>query len=164
MFNIIPNWNDNFYKWFGESKIVDTNNNPMIMYHKSRCKELFSEFRLNDIEKNPYNTDYGIFFVNAHYSQSISYIGDGMEYYVFLKMVNPFYIFDFNNQPHDMLGQTLVFIDVSKPYCEDLKARGYDGIIIKSNHYDQYVAFEPNQIKSVNNDGNYNTETINIFQ
>ena len=97
MFNIIPNLNDNFFKWFGDSKIVDTNNQPIIMYHRSRCKELFSEFRLENVEKNPYNVDYGIFFVNAHYSNSISYIADGLEYYVFLKMVNPFYIFDFNN-------------------------------------------------------------------
>ena len=164
MFNIIPNLNDNFYKWFGESKIVDTNNQPMIMYHKSRCKELFNEFRLENIEKNPYNVDYGVFFVNAHYSNNISYIGDGLEYYVFLKMLNPFYIYDFNGQPHDMLGQTLVFIDVSKPYCEDLKSKGFDGIIIKSSHYDQYVAFESNQIKSVNNNGEYNQKTNDIFQ
>ena len=163
MFNIIPNLNDNFYKWFGESKVVDTNNQPMIMYHRSRCKELFSEFQLENIEKNPYNVDYGIFFVNAHYSHNVSYIGDGLEYYVFLKMLNPFYIYDFNGQPYDMLGQTLVFIDVSKFYCEDLKSKGYDGIIIKSNLYDQYVAFEPNQIKSVNNNGNYKIETNNIF-
>ena len=164
MFSFIPNLNDNFYSWFEQSKIVDTNNQPMVMYHKSRCKELFNEFRLENIEKNPYNVDYGVFFVNAHYSHHVSYIGDGLEYYVFLKMVNPFYIYDFNSQPHDMLGQTLVFIDVSKPYCEDLKAKGYDGIIIKSNHYDQYVAFEPNQIKSVNNNGEYNTQTNDIFQ
>ena len=164
MFSIIPNLNENFYKWFGGSKVVDTNNQPMIMYHKSRCKELFNEFRLENIEKNPYNVDYGVFFVNAHYSHNISYIGDGLEYYVFLKILNPFFIYDYNNQPYDMLGQTLVFIDVSKPYCDDLKSKGYDGIIIKSNHYDQYVTFEPNQIKSVNNDGNYNSETLNIFQ
>jgi hypothetical protein len=164
MFNIIPNLNDNFFNWFGESKIVDTNNQPMIMYHKSRCKELFNEFRLDNIEKNPYNLDYGVFFVNAHYSNYIDYIGDGLEYYVFLKILNPFYIYDYNNQPYDMLGQTLVFIDVSKPYCDDLKAKGYDGVIIKSNLYDQYVAFESYQIKSVNNDGNYNSDTPNIFQ
>jgi hypothetical protein len=164
MFNIIPNLNDNFFNWFGESKIVDTNNNPMIMYHKSRCKELFSEFRLENTEKNPYNVDYGVFFVNAHYSYNISYIGDGLEYYVFLKMLNPFYIYDNNGNPYDMLGQNLIFIDVSKPYCEDLKAKGYDSIIIKSNNYDQYVAFEPSQIKSVNNDGKYNPKTNNIFQ
>ena len=78
-------------------------------------------------------------------------------------MLNPFYIYDFNGQPYDMLGQTLVFIDVSKFYCEDLKSKGYDSIIIKSNLYDQYVAFEPNQIKSVNNDGNYKIEKNNIF-
>lgn len=164
MFNIIPNLNDNFYNWFAESKIIDTNNQPMIMYHKSRCKELFEEFRLENIEKNPYNVDYGVFFVNAYYSHNISYIGDGLEYYVFLKILNPFYIYDNNGQPYDMLGQTLVFIDVSKDYCEDLKQIGYDGIIIKSNSYDQYVAFEPNQIKSVNNNGEYNCETNNIFQ
>ena len=74
MFSIIPNLNYNFYNWFGESKIVDTNNQPMIMYHKSRCKELFNEFKLDDTEKNPYNSDYGVFFVNAHYSHNISYI------------------------------------------------------------------------------------------
>lgn len=164
MYSIIPNLNDNFYKWFSGSKIVDTNNQPMIMYHKSRCKELFDEFRLENVEKNPYNVDYGVFFVNAPYSHHISYIADGLEYYVFLKMINPFYIYDYNNQPYDMNGQTLVFIDVSKPYCEDLKAKGYDGIIIKSNHYDQYVAFEPSQIKSVNNDGSYSVKTNNIFK
>ena len=163
MFNIIPNFNENFFKWFGDSKIVDTNNQPMIMYHRSRCKELFNEFRLENVEKNPYNVDYGIFFVNSHYSSHISYIADGLEYYVFLKMINPFYIFDFDNQPYDMLGQTLVFIDVSKSYCEDLKSKGYDGIIIKSNHYDQYVAFEPNQIKSVDNNGDYKSVN-NIFK
>jgi len=163
MFNIIPNLNENFYKWFGDSKIVDTNNQPMIMYHRSRCKELFNEFRLENVDKNPYNVDYGIFFVNAHYCNHISYIADGLEYYVFLKMLNPFYIFDFKNQPYDMLGQTLIFIDISKSYCEDLKTKGYDGIIIKSNHYDQYVAFEPNQIKSVDNNGDYKLVN-NIFK
>jgi hypothetical protein len=164
MFNIIPNLNENFFNWFGKSKIVDTNNQPMIMYHKSRCKELFSEFKLENTEKNPYNVDYGVYFVNAHYSNNISYIGDGLEYYVFLKMLNPFYIYDNNGHPYDMNGQMLIFIDVSKPYCDDLKLKGYDGIIIKSNHYDQYVAFEPNQIKSVYNNGEYNPKVNNIFQ
>lgn len=163
MFSIIPNLNANFYKWFGESKIIDTNNQPMIMYHKSRCKELFNEFRLDDIEKNQYNVHYGIYFVNAHYSHNISYIGDGLEYYVFLKIDNPFYIFDNNGQPYDMLGQTLIFIDVSKDYCENLKSKGYDGIIIKSSHYDQYIAFNSSQIKSVNNNGDYSLKTNNIF-
>jgi hypothetical protein len=164
MYNIIPLFNENFYNWFSDSKIVDTNNQPMIMYHKSRCKELFNEFRLENVEKNPYNVDYGVFFVNAHYSNNISYIADGLEYYVFIKMENPFYIYDFNSQPYDMNGQTLVFIDVSKPYCENLKNNGYDGIIIKSNYYDQYVVFEPNQIKSVDNNGEYSIKTNNIFE
>lgn len=162
-FNFIPNLNNHFYKWFSDSKVVDSNNQPMIMYHKSRCKELFTEFRLENVDKNPYNVDYGIFFVNAHYSHNISYIGDGLEYFVYLKMSNPFYIYDNNGSPYDMNGQTLIFIDVSKPYCEDLKAKGYDGIIIKSNHYDQYVVFEPSQIKSVDNNGTYNPKTNDIF-
>lgn len=164
MFNIIPNFNDNFYKWFDESKIVDTNNQPMIMYHKSRSKEPFEEFRLDNIDKNPYNNDYGIFFVNAYYSNYISYIGDGLEYYVFLKVKNPFYIFDFNNKPQDMLGNEMPYIDLSKKYCDDLKNNNYDGIVIKSNFYDQYICFESNQIKSVKNNGDYNCNTNNIFK
>jgi predicted transcriptional regulator len=163
MFDVMKQLNDNFYKWFGNSKILDTNNEPIVMYHKSRSKELFDEFRLENVEKNQYNHHYGIYFVNAHYSHNISYIGDGLEYYVYLKIENPFIIFDFNNQPQDMLGQKLIFIDVSKEYCEDLKKKGYDGIIIKSNHYDQYIVFDPKQIKSIENNGDYKIETNNIF-
>lgn len=163
MFNIIPLINENFNKWFSGSKVVDTNNQPMIMYHRSRSKELFSEFRLENVEKNPYNLHYGVFFVNAYYSSHISYIADGLEYYVFLKITNAFYIYDYNKQPYDMHGQPLIFIDVSKSYCDDLRQKGYDGIIIKSSHYDQYVIFEPSQIKSVDNNGEYSQKTNNIF-
>ena len=163
MFNIIPNLSDNFYKWFENSKVIDTNNQPMIMYHKSRSKEKFNEFRLENIEKNPYNYDYGIFFVNAHYSHYISYIGDGLEYYVFLKILNPFYIFDFNNKPYNMFGENLQYIDISKDYCHKLQEQLFDGIIIKSNYYDQYICFNSNQIKSVENCGNYKNDDNNIF-
>jgi hypothetical protein len=164
MFNIIVNQlNQNFYKWFGTSKVVDSNNQPMVMYHKSRCKDLFNEFRLENIEKNGYNLDYGVYFVNAYYSNNISYIGDGLEYHVFLKMENPFYIYDNNGQPYDMFGQTLIFIDLSKSYCEELQKKGFDGVIIKSSFYDQYVVFEPNQIKSIENNGSYCLETNDIF-
>jgi len=164
MFSVIKMLNQNFYKWFGQSKIVDTNNEPMVMYHKSRSKEVFDEFRLDNVEKNGYNHHYGIYFVNVHYSHYVSYLGDGVEYYVYLKMENPFIIFDFNNQPQDMNGQKLIFIDVSKEYCDNLKRQGYDGIIIKSSNYDQYIVFEPSQVKSIDNNGEYKSETNNIFQ
>lgn len=62
------------------------------------------------------------------------------------------------------IGGTGMYLDneesVVKQYVEELKKQGYDGIIIKNTKFDnetlgkdnsQYVVFEPNQIKNVNN-------------
>lgn len=57
-------------------------------------------------------------------------------------------------------------------YISMLKSAGYDGIFILKTEYDkkyaggindQYIAFNSNQIKSVNNDGTWNTNDDNIY-
>lgn len=56
-------------------------------------------------------------------------------------------------------------------YVNKLKSEGYDGIIIVDSNYDkemagskntQIIAFEPNQIKSVDNNGNWSLASDNI--
>ena len=60
-------------------------------------------------------------------------------------------------------------------YVDDARLNGYDGVIIKNvrdshidNHKAQpsttYVAFSPNQIKSVNNIGTYRLDSENIYE
>lgn len=62
--------------------------------------------------------------------------------------------------------------EVIKGITDKLKAQGYDGIIIKNTRFDslnpdegvnQYVAFEPNQIKSVYNRGTFDPNNDNIY-
>jgi len=43
------NLNNNFWKWFGNSKVVDKSGNPIVVYHGSKSKD-FTEFSFsNDI-------------------------------------------------------------------------------------------------------------------
>jgi len=58
------------------------------------------------------------------------------------------------------IGMALNDRDTVQKYVDGLKSQGYDGILIKGTHYDsdvmggpndQYVVFDPNQIKSTSN-------------
>ena len=155
--------NDNFHKWFGNSKVKNELNVPNVMFHKSRSKESFSTFEIDGVIKNEYNNDFGVYFVQDAYKDYISYIADGLEFYCFLRIENPFYIFDFNSEPYDMYDNKLILIDLSKNYCEQVLNLGHDGIIIRSKYYDQYVVLNPNQIKSVQNNGEYSLSNNDIF-
>ena len=62
--------------------------------------------------------------------------------------------------------------EVIKSIVDKLKTQGYDGIIIKNTRVDslnpdeginQYVVFEPNQIKSVDNRGSFSRTDDNIY-
>lgn len=62
--------------------------------------------------------------------------------------------------------------EVIKGIVDKLKTQGHDGIIIKNTQFDsanpdekinQYVVFEPNQIKSVNNRGTFDPNNDNIY-
>jgi len=43
---------------------------------------------------------------------------------------------------------------------EDLIANGYDGV---NNDGEEFIAFEPTQIKAVDNNGNFDPEDANIY-
>ena len=38
-------FNDNFWKWFGDSKVVDDAGNPLVVYHGSRSSKKFITFK-----------------------------------------------------------------------------------------------------------------------
>ena len=38
-------FNDNFRKWFGDSKVVDNAGNPLVVYHGSRSSKKFNTFK-----------------------------------------------------------------------------------------------------------------------
>jgi len=155
------NLNDNFRKWFGESVLKDENNLPYICYHKSRSKELFNQFILEgDIQKNPFNNHFGIYFVHQNYADYVNYLGDGVEYYVYLKIEKPFYIYDQQDYGVDCEGNHHRPIDITKNLIDSVSEKNYDGIIIKGKYYDQYIVWNNSQIKSIDNNGEYQGDNL----
>lgn len=144
------NLNDNFWKWFGNSKIVDENGNPLICYHGTNNK--FNSF--NKSINGHFGA--GIYFT-PNYSVGKSY-GSKLKS-VYLKIENPLW---FNRDMPKELEKAVYFRN--KELLKD-----YDGIIVgfPENGMDfvsEIIVFEPNQIKSIDNNGDWNPNSNNIYE
>ena len=156
----------NFWNWFGDSKIVDKDGKPLVVYHGTP-NATFDTFK---------NSEKGIYFATEKRKNSVAgfYAGDkGNIIPVYLSIKNPF------------IGTPQEVANV-KENISEYKAKGYDGIIsvadshLKSQYYNyatnkveteelnpsdiiEIIAFEPNQIKSVNNTGEFDVNNKDIF-
>jgi hypothetical protein len=155
--------NDNFWKWFGDSKVVDKKGNPLIVYHGSGRN--FTEFEpmksSSDFPEAMYFSD------SEKVAKSYSNFGV-IPYRLYLKIEKP-YIIDAKNRDFNSLYNEIVS---GMHYAKD---NYYDGLIFKNiiDDWEQkdfkqksantYVTFYPNQIKSAtNNNGNFNIDNENI--
>ena len=135
---------ENFYKWFGDSKVVDKQGRPLVVYHGTNA-----EFYIFNLGKN------GYFFTpdldNAQiYANEAQFEKGGK------KIVMPVYLN--TEKPKELYSyDELRNIDVL-----NLKKQGYDGAYYKSETQPIYVAFDSNQIKSTQNRGTY-SESENIY-
>ncbi len=166
--------NDNFLAWFGDSKIVDSKNNPLKVYHGT-----YSDFDSFSDEKKGTRTnhdkkDVGLHFTNdpkyadiyagtstmqsyIHYTKMFPdeehkvqhNIRNSMIIPVYLRMINPYYINDAR---------------IDSSLIEKVKKLGCDGIIGKlGDSTKEYVVFYPNQIKSaIGNNGNFDIDSQNL--
>ena len=116
-----------FQRWFGKSKVVDRDGEPLVVYHGTDA-----EFNVFDMSKGRANMDIqGAFFSPyelAYYLSIQNPADEGTAY----KALNRF------------KGQNNAGIKAR----EYLQKQGYDGVY---NGYDEYIAFEPTQIKSAKN-------------
>lgn len=148
---------ENFKRWFEGSKVVDENGQPLKLYHGTNA-----DFDVFDKSKIGTRTDSGLigsgFYFHPDLETTKSYGHINKPVYLNAKK-----IFDFNNgksirQTVDDMG--IEPVDIFKNAKEEetrrsreitkwLQNNGYDGAKV----WDQYVVFEPNQIKSVNNSG-----------
>lgn len=209
-----------FYEWFGDSKVVDENGQPLKMVHFSGNE--FSQFDKNRAGINNKESAIGFWFTD---NDSFAFNNERhpIRYDVYLKMDNPLVIegtgtetnpwadtdidnldpyAKFEKMFNDLMYQDPQMWDervsesfysgyekqkiklsfanlldvkkreVIKGITDKLKAQGYDGIIIKNTRVDslnpderinQYVVFEPNQIKSVDNRGSFRRIDDNIY-
>jgi hypothetical protein len=143
--------NPNFVKWFGKSAVKDSTGQPLRVYHGTNAPdfESFANDKIGSATGEPY-------FGKGHYfSDDPEYVGiyAGEQGYgkfseggriipAFLKMEKPYHI------PWKEEGRR--FPDTVK-FTEKIKKEGYDGVIIEKNPkwgFNEYVVFEPEQIKS----------------
>jgi hypothetical protein len=148
------NLNDNFWKWFGNSKV------KLKLYHGS--SEIFSNFKLG------YNS-YSSFTNNKKLAKSY---GSNI-YEVYLKIENPYIIDGKGNYIWKFIGEK----DSPESFFSSEVPLSHDGIIFKNvidfngklgSEYvldvsDVYMVRKPAQIKSVDNDGTWDINDNNIY-
>jgi hypothetical protein len=153
------NLNDNFWRWFGGSKTIESGK-PLKLYHGS--SENFSNFKLG------YNS-YSSFTNNKKLAKSY---GSNI-YEVYLKIENPYIIDGKGNYIWKFIGEK----DSPESFFSGEVPFSYDGIIFKNvidfngalgSEYvldisDVYMVRNPSQIKSIENDGTWDIGDDNIY-
>jgi hypothetical protein len=146
----------NFWRWFGDSKVVDSQGRPLVVYHGTSSK--FDSF-------NKSRT--GIFF---NTTKKLSELYGTELYSVYLKIENPFIVPKKEFELNGIKLQPNAF-DTINIQAEKM---GYDGVINKDVYDsplpqmgsflgDNYAVFDSTQIKSVDNRGTYSPDTGNIY-
>ena len=141
----------NFWRWFGDSKVVDEQGRPLVVYHGTKAQ--FDEFNINSPRTGVDIFGRGFYF--TPYKNKAKFYG---------KIVMPVYLSITNPENITELTPDTLNSDTAK-----LKEEGKNGIIFdrtndKTDELLTYVAFEPNQIKSVDNRGTYSADTGNIYK
>lgn len=214
------NLNDKFYKWFGDSKVVDEQGNPLVVYHGTD-----TEFNVFDNSKNQHKhrqvgADLGFFFTDSEKvarrfipKREVKFEIDYTpftkeEYEDFGKNINnnwqelktkygeeKFFelrdaywevskrIYKQKTQDKQAYGLKACYLKIENPAYidgeiigvgEDREAflmqsrNNHDGVIISNADTgagiaNEYVVFNSNQIKSVDNNGNW-SDSENIYE
>ena len=164
-----------FKKWFAKSKIVDESGNPLVVYHGTN-----NEFDTFDKNKIGTATDDGI-WGRGFYFGSVSDTPYGtVKMPVYLKMENPFIVNDYKtveeiadyldvwegNFNFDENNKVVMFSQSQlNQITSHIKEKGHDGIIVKlGEKWIEYVVFEPEQIKSIDNTGAFDVNNPNIYK
>jgi hypothetical protein len=176
-----------FKKWFGESKVVDENGKPLVVYHITKTKGIteFSPKFKTDLSSMGFHfgTKAQAEFRGTQYDFEAKDPSVG-EYYLSIK--KPLTVSHMASFAPDYLADEMMDIDLITPeqyeklqeknnyetlslgnaLVKILKKNGYDGLVYENDREGEgksFVPFEPNQIKSaVYNTGAFSPESANI--
>lgn len=167
-----------FKNWFGDSKVVDDEGKPLVLLHRTTKK--FDTFSMNFAGRNTLGnasdagwaaTSFLGFWFAGPDSKGGMPGNIDMKAYVSLK--NPKYIDSLQTLseriakyfPEEFEGDPRDIKDAADDYRDFLISKGYDGIAVDDEEFGgtSYVAFEPTQIKSVENRGSFDPENANIY-
>jgi hypothetical protein len=174
-----------FKRWFKDSKVVDKSGQPLRVFHgTNKDIEKFDTLLFGSrLDSDTYSGAWGRGFYFTNNAKIASqYALDNGQYTdnanvmpVFLSIQNPM-ILDFTKsfklwtddqkyfRKHTGMGEN------THKITDELISKGYDGIIILDHNDNEYIVFNPNQIKSaIGNNGQYSdvgniNESISVSQ
>ena len=148
-----------FKKWFGDSKVVDADGEPLVVYHGTDADfERFDRKYLgqNTEEEAKQVAELGFWFNSTSLNDrpgNFPSVESNVEAYLAI------------SNPIELSFTGLFDISNADAFVEDLKAEGYDGIVTEDTEFGgtSYIAFEPTQIKSATgNNGDFDGSNPNI--
>ena len=153
-----------FKNWFGDSKVVDENGQPLVVYHGT--SEFFSEFDSSLSNYGEVSKDFNFFTnkMNAYANSAKDYADywgkrnnqSGWIHEVYLSIKNPLHI-KYTNTSESSYFTPVEYYDYNfEEIKEQYYSGNYDGIIIENtdkNSDDSIIYAVPNseQIKSIGN-------------
>lgn len=178
----------NFWNWFGDSKVVDDQGRPLVVYHGTFAD--VKEFKKKKIRRgNIFGK--GFYFTNS--KQGAELYSSGKTLSVYLSFQKPFVVweqeFDFADGEAVVNAITEYGYTVSDTNREEIlesesplytakinygesTLNAISNILARENGYDsligmtsirEFVAFEPNQIKSTDNTGEFGIGVNNMY-
>lgn len=140
--------NDNFWKWFRSSKIVDENNKPLVVYHGSRNWD-FEKFDKSWIGL----TDEGYYGIGFYFSDDEEYAKEyGKNIYAcYLNCQNPYRLISVNNSADerwfDLRDQLAELKGIDLPHLKTIRTLPEGFYVKKTKHtydkYDLYGVYPP---------------------
>lgn len=157
-----------FRKWFGDSKVVDANGKPLVVYHATDADSIVSFDRTKLGSVTTWNTDakqarnmaqLGFWFADSDVSDNT---GQSVTYPVHVSMRAPRVYRTFDT----MWAAAQRFRSGDK-WRASLESQGHDGVILRDDtefSVTSFVAFRPEQIKSaIGNRGTFDPADPNIL-
>jgi hypothetical protein len=135
-----------FKRWFGDSKVVDKDGKPLVVYHGSGTKNL-SIFDTKLVTKRTPKGDLAGTYFTADINSAGNYAKrNGEVYAVYLSIKNPL---NTTKAIKKYINQGMTFGEAKRKALEALTPEN-DGVIFDGNNYNpsEYVVFNSNQIKS----------------
>ena len=146
--------------WFGDSKVVDADGNPLVVYHGTGKD--FSEFKYDPKKALGIWTSSDPKVASEYADISGKYVGHPSVMPLYLSLKNPATKKDYleTKRIAEAQSEKTGWSDRGARHRKLLQDRGFDGINLGEG---VYIAFEPNQIKSaIGNVGTYSPETGDI--
>ena len=170
-----PVESENFKRWFGDSKVVDSAGKPLVVYHGSPNYgfTVFDKNRVGERDRGDFGK--GFYFTPSK-SYAASYTEEGYwnsggdeskVYACYISMKNPLIV---NSRSHVVMEGQYRGLPVSEYMFDE----GYDGVIAKLSPFDtgrddgiwkinEIVVFDSTQIKSAtDNNGSYDPNNPDI--